>query len=58
MLAVGPPQEFIKRRLSAVQRRYTRALETLARVWKINRSIQQINIAMDGGKQVNVAGEA
>ena len=58
MLAVGPPQEFIKRRLSAVQSRYLRAVKTLARVRKINRFIQQINIAMDGGKQVNVAGEA
>ncbi len=58
MLAVGPPQEFIMRSLSSVQVKYTRALETLARVRKINRSIQQINIAMEGGKQVNVAGEA
>ncbi len=57
MLAVGPSQESIKRRLSAVQVRYTRALETLARVRKINRSIQQINVALEGGKQVNVAGE-
>ena len=57
MLAVGPPQEFIKHGLPSVQRRYTRALEALARVRKINRSIQQINIAMEGGKQVNVARE-
>lgn len=36
MLIVPPSQEFIKRRLSSVQRRYTRAWETLARVRKIN----------------------
>jgi hypothetical protein len=50
---------FLERRLSAVQRRFLRALETLARVRKITRQILafQVNIAAAGGRQVNVAGD-
>ncbi len=46
-----------ERRLSATQRRYLRACETLARVRKISGSTYQINIAKDGGQQINVAGD-
>lgn len=48
-----------ERRLSAAQRRYLRACETLARVRKLARNTPalQVNIAAEGGQQVNVAGE-
>jgi hypothetical protein len=48
-----------ERRLSAAQRRYLRACETLARVRKIIRRTpaMQINIATQGGQQVNIAGD-
>jgi hypothetical protein len=48
-----------ERRLNASQRRYLRACETLARVRKIIRRTPalQINIAAQGGQQVNVAGD-
>jgi len=49
--------DFWERRLSAVQRRYLRACETLARVRKLVRSTVQVNIAAEGGKQLNVAGD-
>jgi len=42
-------------KLSSVQKRYLRAVETLARVKKIKKATLQVNIAADGGKQVNVA---
>ena len=41
------------RKLSAAQRRYLRACETLARVRKLRLPTLQVNI---GEKQVNVAG--
>jgi hypothetical protein len=48
---------FWEKRLSAAQRRFTRACETLARVrrWSRNTPALQVNIASDGGQQVNVA---
>jgi hypothetical protein len=47
-----------ERRLSAAQARYLRACETLARIRKLARSTPalQVNIAADGGQQINVAG--
>ena len=45
--------DFRERRLSAVQRRYLRAVETLARIRRIALPALQINV---GDKQVNVAG--
>jgi hypothetical protein len=48
---------FWEKRLSAAQRRFTRACETLTRVRKLSRNTPalQVNIATDGGQQVNVA---
>lgn len=48
---------FWEKRLSAVQRRYTRACETLARIRKLSRNTPalQVNIASNGGQQVNLA---
>jgi len=48
---------FWEKRLSAAQRRFTRACETLARVRKLSRNTPalQFNIATAGGQQVNVA---
>jgi hypothetical protein len=48
---------FWDKRLSAGQRRYLRACETLARVRKITRATMQINIAGPGSQQLNVAGD-
>jgi hypothetical protein len=45
-----------ERRLSAVQARYLRACEMLARVRKLGVPAVQVNIAEEGGQQVNVAG--
>lgn len=46
-----------EKRLTAAQRRFTRACETLARVRKLSRNAPalQFNIAATGGQQVNVA---
>ena len=46
-----------EKRLTAAQRRFTRACETLARVRKLSRNTPalQFNIATSGGQQVNVA---
>jgi len=46
-----------EKRLTAAQRRFTRACETLARVRKLSRNTPalQLNIAADGGQQVNVS---
>ena len=48
---------FWEKRLSAAQRRFTRACETLARVRKLSRNTPalQFNIAASGGQQLNVA---
>ena len=45
-----------EKRLSAAQRRFTRACETLARVRKLSRNVPalQFNIAASGGQQVNL----
>lgn len=45
--------------LSACQRRYLRAVETLARVRKLTRNtpMLQVNIATESGQQVNIAGD-
>lgn len=45
-----------ERRLSKAQQRFLRASNSLARVRKLTRSTVHINIASDGGQQVNVAG--
>ena len=47
---------FWEKRLSAAQRRFTRACETLARVRKLSRNTPalQFNIATSGGQQVNM----
>ncbi len=49
-----------ERRLSSAQTRYLRACETLARIRKLARSTPalQVNIAADGGQQINVAGDS
>jgi hypothetical protein len=45
-----------EKKLSAAQRRFTRACETLARVRKLSSNVPalQLNIAASGGQQVNV----
>jgi hypothetical protein len=45
------------RRLLTAQRRFTRACESLARIRKLSRNTPalQVNIATEGGQQVNVA---
>ncbi len=49
---------YLDRFLSSAHRRHLRAVETLAKVRKLSRSTPalQINIARDGGQQVNVQG--
>ena len=46
-----------EKRLSAAQKRFTRACETLAKIRRLsqNKPSMQINIAAKGGQQVNVA---
>jgi len=46
-----------EKRLSAAQKRFTRACETLTRVRKLSRNTPalQFNIAGDGGQQVNIS---
>jgi hypothetical protein len=48
--------EFWEKRLSATQRRYLRALETLARIRRLELPPVQVNINTENGQQVNVAG--
>ena len=43
-----------ERILLSTQKRYLRAIETLARIRRIINSTLQVNIAADGGKQVNI----
>ena len=45
--------EHWERRLSYVQKRYLRAIETYSKVKKININIRQLNIASGGNLQVN-----
>jgi hypothetical protein len=47
--------EHHQRRLGAAQKRFTRASESLARLRKLARPSVQINVAAEGGKQINVA---
>lgn len=42
-----------EKRMTAVQKRYCRALETLAKIRRLNLRIQ-VNVAMDGGQQQNI----
>jgi hypothetical protein len=51
--------EFWEKRLSISQRRHLRACETLARVRRLLlvKPAVQVNIAAEGGQQVNVAGD-
>jgi hypothetical protein len=51
--------EFWDRRLMYSQRRYLRACESLARIRKLSKrvSIIQVNVAENGGQQVNIAAE-
>jgi hypothetical protein len=64
LVGASPPQKTVadhwEKRLSAAQARYLRACETLARIRKLARSTPalQVNIAADGGQQINVAGAA
>jgi len=51
-----PVGMYWEKRLSAAQRRFTRACDSLARVRRLTRSIPvQVNIAAQGGQQVNVS---
>jgi len=45
-----------EKRLSAAQGRYLRACTTLARIRKMRLPAMQVNVATEGGQQVNVAG--
>lgn len=47
--------QYWEKRLSAAQRRYLRALTTLARIRKMGLPAMQVNIAAQGGQQVNIA---
>jgi len=51
--------EFWERRLSMSQRRYLHACETLAKIRRLmsGKPAVQVNIAAQGGQQVNVAGD-
>ena len=51
--AEGSSALFWEKRVSAAQRRFLRASESLARVRKLNIALQ-VNIATGGGQQVNV----
>ena len=51
-----PEVLFLERRLTISQQRFLRASNALAKVRKLTRGTVQINIASDGGQQVNVAG--
>ena len=47
--------EYWQNTLTHCQNRYLKAIETLARIKKINKAIAlQVNIATEGGKQINV----
>ena len=55
---LSPAQaDFWDRHLAAAQRRFVRALETLARVRRLLTPTLQVNIAAEGGQQVNVSGD-
>jgi len=48
--------EYYQRCLDRSQKRYLSAIKTLAQIRKLGLPALQVNIAADGGKQVNVAG--
>lgn len=48
--------EHWERRVNSAQARYTRAVEALARVRKMQLPVMQVNIAQEGSQQLNVAG--
>jgi len=48
--------EYYHRCLDRSQKRYLRAIKTLAQIRKLGLPAMQVNIAAEGGKQVNVAG--
>ena len=47
--------EHTEKRLTEAQKRFNRACESLARVRKLARPSVQINVAAEGGRQLNVA---
>lgn len=47
--------EHTEKRLTAAQKRFTRACESIARVRKLSRPNVQINVAAEGGRQLNMA---
>ena len=47
--------EHTEKRLTEAQKRFNRACESLARVRKLSRPSVQINVAAEGGRQLNVA---
>lgn len=47
--------EHTERRLTEAQKRFNRACESLARVRKFSRPPVQVNVAAEGGRQLNVA---
>jgi hypothetical protein len=49
--------DYWDRHLAAAQRRYLRACETLARTRRLLQPTLQVNIAAQGGQQVNVSGD-
>lgn len=49
--------DYWDRHLAAAQRRFLHALETLARARRLLLPTLQVNIAADGGQQVNVVGD-
>ena len=49
---------YMEKRLTMAQRRFTRACETLTRVRRLSLRIPvQVNIAANGGQQLNLAGK-
>jgi len=46
--------EYWNKLLNAAQRRYLRSCETLQRIRKITHGMTQVNIASEGGQQVNI----
>jgi len=49
-----------EKRLTAAQKRFTRSCESLTRIRRLSRNIPalQVNIAADGGQQINVSGKS
>jgi molybdate-binding protein len=47
--------EFLDKQPTAAQQRYFRAMEGLARIRKLSIDVVQMNIAANGGQQINMA---